>query len=443
LGVALAALVSQSALAQTAPTLDVTPRAAPAEALAPAPQEAAPTPQGESIAAVVNDELISTYDLRQRLLLVLIQAGVQPTEAQFRQFQREALQRLIDERLQMQELRRQETERKLVGKLIASEAQVNAAMNRLAQQSNLTLPQFEAALASAGVNIQTLRERTRAELSWDRWINGRFGQYIRIGPEQVAATIQQINESSTRPSYRINEIFIDAARVGGQAEAIAGAQQLVDQILAGAAFSAVARQFSAASTAATGGDAGWLLEPEVHPQVLPTVQQMTEGQVSAPLPVTDGVYIVQLREKRAGGGATVVNLKQAAVRLAADAPEADVAAAQSKLAALKTQVTGCGDLDAKAAAVEGVIATDLGEAEVGDLDAQFRQAAEQLGPNQISDPIRTQVGLHLVAVCAKRSGSRAAPTPQQVEDRLMDQQLAMASRRYMRDLRNSATIESR
>jgi peptidyl-prolyl cis-trans isomerase SurA len=255
-GVALAALVSQSALAQTAPTLDVTPRAAPAEALAPAPQEAAPAPQGESIAAVVNDELISTYDLRQRLLLVLLQAGVQPTEAQFRQFQREALQRLIDERLQMQELRRQETERKLVGKLIASEAQVNAAMNRLAQQSNLTLPQFEAALAGAGVNIQTLRERTRAELSWDRWINGRFGQYIRIGPEQVAATIQQINESSTRPSYRINEIFIDAARVGGQAEALAGAQQLVDQILAGAAFSAVARGAPAGAADRPADDGG-------------------------------------------------------------------------------------------------------------------------------------------------------------------------------------------
>lgn len=434
MGVALASLTLQAAAAQTAPA------PAPAAEPAPAPRAA---PQGEAIAAVVNDEIISTYDLRQRLLLLLIQSGVQPTEAQLVQFQREALRNLVDERLQLQELRRQETERKIPGKLISTEAQVDAALARIAQQSNYTVPQLTQLLAEAGVNVQTMRDRLRAQTSWERWIGGRFGQYIRIGQDQVQATIQRINEASSRPSYRISEIFIDATRVGGQAEALNGAGQLVAQIQQGAPFPAVARQFSAAATAASGGDAGWLQDTELDPQVLAAVQQMEPGQLSQPIPTAEGVYIVQLQDKRAGVGAAVVGLKQAAVRLPADAPEAELAAARVRLTSLRGQITGCSDLEAKAGAVQGVVASDLGETEISQLDGPFQQAAQRLSVNQVSEPIRTEVGLHLVAVCTKRAGGSEAPAADQVEDRLYGQQLAMASRRYMRDLRNSATIEAR
>lgn len=424
---------------RSAPLLQSPQGAAPAVV-----RESLPIPaQGEGVAAIVNDEIISTYDLRQRLLLLLIQSGVQPTPAQLQQYQRESLRALVDERLQMQELRRQEKERKIPGKLIATEAQVDAAVARIAQQTNIPADQLKGALASSGVDIETLRDRTRAQLSWERWIGGRYGQYVRIGQEQVAATLQRIGEAASRPSYRINEIFIDAARVGGQAEALGGAQQLIEQIQQGAPFPAVARQFSAAPTAAAGGDAGWLQETEVEPPVLAAVQDMQPGQLSQPIPVAEGVYIVQLSEKRAGAGSTVVSLKQAALRLPPEAPEPEVAAARTKLAALRGRITGCADLETVAGAVEGVVAGDLGEAEINDLDAQFREAAQRLSPNQVSEPIRTSVGLHLVAVCAKRNGGGELPSADQVEDRLYNQQLAMASRRYLRDLRNSATIESR
>lgn len=447
MGVAVTALLATGVTAQTAPQVAAPPAAAPQAEAPPAATAAEPAPataaQGEGVAAVVNDEIISTYALRQRLLLLLIQSGVQPNETQLRQFQREALQGLIDERLQMQELRRQETERKIPGKLIATDAQVDAAVARLASGTDITAEQLTAVLAGNGVSIQTLRDRLRAQISWERWIGGRYGQYVRIGPEQVTATLRRINEASAKPSYRLSEILIDAARVGGQAEAQRGAEQLIVQIQDGAPFPAVAQQFSSAPTAAQGGDTGWLLETEMPAPVLASVQQMQPGQLSRPIPVAEGVYIVQLREKRAGAGATLVNLKQAAVRLPSEAPEAEVAAARTRLTALRTQITGCADLEAKAGAVPGVVVGDLGQTEIGELDTAFREAAQRLDPNQISEPIRTSAGLHLVAVCSKTNGGTNALTADQVEDRLYGQQLAMASRRYMRDLRNSAMIESR
>jgi peptidyl-prolyl cis-trans isomerase SurA len=222
-----------------------------------------------------------------------------------------------------------------------------------------------------------------------------------------------------------------------------GAQQLVAQMQQGAPFAAVARQFSASSTAAAGGDAGWISAGEMAPEVDAALEQLRPGQLSQPIPVKDGVYIVYLRDKRAGAGQTLVSLKQVAVALPPDAPQADVEAARSKLEGVRSQIRSCETLEAAAGKTQGVVAGDLGEAETADLLPEFAAAAKTLQPGQLSQPIRTKVGLHILAVCGKRSAGGPQLDHDQLEARLRGQQLSMISRRYMRDLRNSATIETR
>ncbi|MEO8114466.1 MAG: peptidylprolyl isomerase, partial [Phenylobacterium sp.] len=215
------------------------------------------------------------------------------------------------------------------------------------------------------------------------------------------------------------------------------------QLQQGAPFAAVARQFSASATAAAGGDAGWIGQGEMPAEVEAVLAQMRPGQLSQPIPVKDGVYIIYLRDKRSGAGQQLVNLKQAAIALPAGATAADEAAARAKLDTVRSQVKDCAGLEAAAAKAPGVVAGDLGEAEVADLAPEFREAAQSLNVGQLSQPIRTKVGLHLVAVCGKRAAGEAQLDHDQVENRLYGQQLSMIARRYMRDLRNSATIETR
>jgi peptidyl-prolyl cis-trans isomerase SurA len=100
-------------------------------------------------------------------------------------------------------------------------------------------------------------------------------------------------------------------------------------------------------------------------------------------------------------------------------------------------------LDKAAAKVDGVVAGDLGEADIKDLRPDFRDAVANLQVNQVSDPIRTDVGLHLIAVCARRQSGVTLPSREEVEAHLQDEQLSLVARRYLRDLRNSATIETR
>lgn len=408
---------------------------------APAPARAAPQGLSESVAAVVNDDIISTYDLAQRMRLVIATSGIQPTQENIAQFQREALIGLVDEHLQIQELRHQEREQKI--EIIATEQDVNEELAEMAKGNNMSLEQFMASMAAQGIGADTLREQIRANTSWQRWIRGRYGQRLRIGEDQVKAVQARMLADASKPQYQVSEVFIDANRVGGMETAIQGATQLINQMQQGAPFPSVARQFSASATAASGGDAGWVAAGEMAPEVDAALAQMRAGQLSQPIPVRDGVYIVYLRDKRSGAGATVVKLKQAAVSLPQDATPGQLAQATATLNALRTQVTGCGDIEAKAKTVNGVVAGDLGEAEVKDLAPAFREAAEGLAAGQVSQPIRTQAGLHLLAVCGKRVGGTEEATAEQIENRLYGQQLSMIARRYMRDLRTSATIETR
>ncbi|HZZ31379.1 MAG TPA: peptidylprolyl isomerase [Phenylobacterium sp.] len=398
-------------------------------------------PMSESVAAIVNDEIISTYDLAQRMRLLITTTGVQPTQENLQEFQQQALLSLVDEALQIQELKRVQKDQKIT--IIATDDEVQDELSNMAQQNNMKAEAFVAVLKSQGISSQTLYDQIRAQMSWQRWIRGRYGSRLRIGEDQIKATQTRMIAAASKPQYEISEVFIDATRTGGMDAATKGATQLVAQLQQGAPFAAVARQFSASSTAAAGGDAGWVSQGEMPPEVDDALEKLRPGQLSQPITVKDGVYIIYLRDKRAGSGQTLVSLKQAAIALPADASADDVAAAKAKLIAVRSQIKNCATLEASVAKTPGVVAGDLGEAETGDLLPEFADAAKTLQPGQLSQPIRTKVGLHVLAVCGKRAAGAAQVDHDQIESRLTGQQLSMISRRYMRDLHNSATIETR
>ncbi|HEY2481774.1 MAG TPA: peptidylprolyl isomerase [Caulobacteraceae bacterium] len=404
---------------------------------APAP----PSGLSEGVVVTVNDDLISSWDIVQRMRLLIVTSGIQPNDQNLPALQQEAARSLIDEHLEMQELKSEAKVQKF--DLIASDAEVNDELAAIARSNNTSADQLLAQLAAQGVGADTFKEQLRAEISWRGWIRGRYGSRINVGDDQIKAYQKRMEAEAGKPQYQVTEIFIDATRAGDMNAAMSGAQQLIDQIHKGAPFAAVARQFSNSPSAGNGGDVGWISQGEMAPEVDQALESLRPGQISAPIPVKDGVYIIYLRDRRAGGATSVVDLKQAAIGLPKDASDAQVADAQAKLLALRAKLNGCDNLVAEAGKVPGVVAGDLGEAETKDLAPAFRDAADRLGIGQVSDPIRTDAGLHLVAVCSKHMGGVQALSRDEIENRLFGQELAMIAKRQLRDLRNSATIEIR
>jgi peptidyl-prolyl cis-trans isomerase SurA len=435
-GVAIAALLAGSAMAQTAPPAQ--PAAAgnlnPAAEAAPVPQPAAPAFQlSDGILATVNDSVITGFDLRQRMLLLIAMTQVQPTPENIPAIQQQALNALIDERLQAQELTKYED-------LVVNDEEVQAEITAMAQEVGATPLAYVEFLAQGGIRPSTLREQLRTQLGWSQLVGGRFQSRARVSRSAVAAALRQVAEAATKKQYLIGEIYIESARVGGQQAALNGANQLVQQMVQGAPFQAVAQQFSAAPSATRGGDAGWVVEGTMQPALQQALDQLAVGQLSRPIPVEGGVYIVYMRDKRDGASASLVQIKQVMVELPDTATETEVAAATQRLESLRPQLT-CDTMLARATSEQGLLGADLGEADVQNLAPQFQQVARSAEVGSVSTPVRTPLGVHLLGVCGRRVGGAEAPNPQEVENSLFRQNLATLGRRYMRDLREDALIE--
>jgi len=443
--VAMAALMAGSALAQTAPAPAPASQAAPAVAagaLNPAAEQAPTLPAtaaepefrlADGVVATVNDQIITGFDLRQRMLAVIALSQVQPTEENIPAIQQQALNALIEERLQNAEIAKFDD-------LKISDAEVDEEIAAMAQEAGVAPQAYIAFLEQGGIRPSNLREQLRTEIAWRALVGGRFNSRAKVSRAQVDQAMRQLTEAAAKPQYLIGEIYLEAARVGGQQAAVNGAQQLVDQMVQGAPFQAVARQFSAAPSAIRGGDAGWVVQGTIQPALQTALDQLQVGQLSRPIPVEGGVYIIYMRDKRAGAATSLVTLKQIMVEAPDTASEADIVAATARLEALRPQLT-CDNILQRATSEQGLLGADLGESDVANLAPQFQQVARSAEIGTISSPVRTPLGVHLLAVCGRRVGGPDAPTFQQVESRLQSQNLSMLARRYMRDLRSDALIE--
>lgn len=382
----------------------------------------------EGVAAVVNDHVISTYDVRQRASLLLASARIQPTPEMQQRARAQALRDLIDERLQMDEAAHFE--------ITVSPDQVDRRLADIARQNNATPEQFAASLSQAGVSIASLRSQIEADIAWQRLISGLYGSRVRISDVEVRETQQRIAANATRPQYQLSEIFLPAESEQEFQEMMQGGMRLLEQMQRGAPFPAVARQFSAAPSAAAGGDLGWIAAPELAPELQPIAERLEPGQVSLPVRTAAGVYIIAMRDRRAGadaGATSTVSLRQIS------AP----AAREATLQRLQRRIEGCGNLDNLAQGVDGASVVDLGQTQESDLSPAIRERINGVEVGRAS-PVQVQGDqASTVVVCARETGGGGIPPAEEIEARLREQELTMLSDRYLRNLRSEATIITR
>lgn len=384
----------------------------------------------EGVAAIVNDEVISTYDVRQRMRLILASTGIRPTEELLLRIQEQALNTLIDERLQLQQAEEFE--------ITVDQAEIDSAMADLAQQNNVSSDEIRAELSRAGVDPTTLEDQLRAEIAWQIMVNGRYRPRVRVSNDQIDQMLERIAESSSKPSYLISEILIEPDPEETRDETLARVNAIVEQLETGE-FPAIARQFSAAASAIDGGDVSWVRAGEIKPEIEARLVTMQPGNISQPIETQDGFYIIALRDTQSAVDPERVSLQQ----VMAPAGE-DIAEVERSLTRAARGFEGCDDLDRIAERAPEATISDLGSMAPSELAQNYREVVDMLSPGEISAPMRTAGGVVMLALCSRdRISGSELPSREQVEDRLLNQQLAQAARRWLRDLRRDATIETR
>ncbi len=385
------------------------------------------------IAAVVNDDVITTYDLRQRSLFMMATQGIEPTDEAKQQILSQAMRNLVDEKLQIQEAKKFDQ--------TISNDEVRNGVQKIIVRNDISVEEFAQRLASAGISISTLQDQVRSEIAWQRIIGGLYGSRIRISDAQIDETLTRLSANADKPSYRIAEIYIEATPdIGGMNGAMQGAAAMIEQLGQGVPFPVLARQFSSAPSAAKGGDIGWIREGELREEVNTVIMQMEKGQVSNPISVPGGVYVVALADKQISTNETFYTLSQINYKIK-DASE--LPAAKIALKAAAEAAKSCDTLDEDVKDIEGIGSNAMGEIKAGDLTKDILDILAATDVGKVSATMETGPSLIAVMVCEREIRGSNIPSREQVENRLLSQQEAQASRRHLRDLRRKATIVSR
>lgn len=391
------------------------------------------------IAAIVNDAVISKYDLDQRVRLVVATSGIQPTRENIERIREQVLRSLIDEKLQMQEAERLELE--------IDEEEVDESITGIAQRAGMTSDEIIEYLDESGVNEAALRTQITADVAWNRVISARFAPLVQIGDDEIDETLARINNDASQVQFQLAEIYLSFDNPNQEREMAQGAQRLVEQLRAGAPFPNVAQQFSQAASAASGGDIGWVSESQLAPQIAEAIARMDVGTVSNPIRSLNGFYIMQLRSKRQGLGPnpleTRFQVMQVIFTLSPDAPERALQGRVAQANKFRSEFRTCAAAPEQIAAYPGARISQPSSVTAAQLRNPMREQLLKTEAGTVVPIGRTERGIEALIVCDRKDDVGNQPTRDSIENTLFNQEVSMMARRHLRDLRRDAVIEYR
>lgn len=446
------AAVRDTVSAMPLPTPDGATAATPADGI-----------MGEKIAAVVNDDIISTADIRARIALVLLSSGLQRTPETERQLLPQILRALVDEKLQIQEGQR-------LG-ITISPAEIEQAIKRLAEENHIANNDMPAFLAANSVPLSALHGQIRATLTWNRVVQRTLRPRVEVGEDEIDAAIAKMRANVGKEEYLLSEIYITVDTPDEEERISALTESLVQKIRAGARFGAVAQQFSHSAAAAQGGDIGWIQSGTLSAELDKALQTARGEQIVGPIRAAGGFYILGIRDKRTmaplPGDPLVVEpkssmpAKEILVIRQAFAALADIGGAEDLEAeadSLRKKVTSCDALEKTA--TQDFFGWKIQESETivyNDAPAWLQENVSGVKVGKAGNTITVNRGALLVFVCERHLPPPPAPpvveAPVKADNSGIDrtailsaigtERIELLARRLTRDLRRNAYVDVR
>ena len=360
----------------------------------------------DRVVAIVNDEVITQVELDEEMDFAVRQLSQQGTPLP----PRTTLQRQILERMILTRILQQDASQTGIR---VSDQQLNMALDQMAAENKMTRDQFRAAMEAQGVDYSRFRERIRGEIQVTRLREREVENRVNISEAEIDTYLRN-EENKAEPAkneeYSVAHILILVPE-GANADEISDKRKVADdaisQLKEGVDFAQVAATVSDAPDGLQGGELGWRTPSRLPELFLEAVSGMRVGEVSDVLRSANGFHIVKLVDKRGNETQIIVQQTHAQhilIRLNEIVSESD---ALQRLTELKQRMDlggeGFSDLarqhsDDASAAKGG----DLGWLNPGDTVPEFERAMDALQPGEVSDPVRSPFGFHLIKVVERR-----------------------------------------
>ena len=373
------------------------------------------------VVAKVNERVITAFELEQRIrFFTLLRAG---SDAR-----KEALDRLIEERLQLELGER--------FRITPSEPEVLAGMEEFAKRGNLSREDFIKALNGAGVEEQTFREFVKAGLIWRSVVRGRFGGQVSISEADIDKALAATSPQRKGVRVRFAEIIMPADTPENRARSLRLADQIRQSPSAGA-FSAAAREYSLSGSRDNGGLVDWIDLADMQPGLSAILLTLQPGEISKPLEIPNAVAIFQLRQIEET--ATIDPVDQTVKYLVYTIPNGQSAEAQAEVADIRANSDICPDLyeHAKGLPVERLVE---GSALLPEVPGDIALQLARLDKGEFTTDLTPAGNLRLVMLCSRDKVLPPEVTRDSIREQLASQRLATYGAGYLAELRANANI---
>lgn len=357
----------------------------------------------DRIVAVVNNGVITELELRARLSSTLQQLALQKTPAPPRRLlTRQVLERMITERILLQMA--EETNIRIDG------PQLDRALTRIARQNNMELDQFRRALEQDGIDFNAFREQVRTEMIIARLREREIDNRITVSEAEIDNYLANpALDAERKTEYLLAHILITTPE-GATAEQLqalrAKAETALAQLRAGADFGQVSASYSDAHNALQGGMLGWRSEAQLPTLFVTAIRDLPPGGLTPVLKSSNGYHILKVIDKRGKDLALVVKQTRARHILVKTNEIIGDQEARHRLKQLKERIENGADFAELAKLHSDDLSArkggDLGWLSPGDTVPEFERAMDGLRPGEVSEPIQTPFGWHLIQVLERR-----------------------------------------
>ncbi len=397
-----------------------------------------PSARGQEImriAAVVNDDVISIYDLAARVNIVVASSKLRDAPDVRRQIAPQVLRTLVDEYLQTQEAARLDIE--------VSKRDIEFAIDQIEKRQSLGERGFDNFVRNNRLDRDAVVAQLKAEIAWSKLISRRLNSAISVGEDEVDEALARLEENRGQPEYRVAEIFLTIESPEQEREIMKTAENLLVQLQQGADFRGIARQFSESATSVVGGDIGWVIIGQLSKQIDSILPGLAVGKVSGLIRTFDGVQIIKLVDRRNLLTADPLDTRVHLAQIIVDDFSNDRELILEHIRDVHSDAKDCADMLERSSKFASPQSGDLGELKIGDMPVDLREAVQNSMAGQLSQPLPFVNGFRILMICDRIEVKVELPTRAALRQDIGNRRLELQARRYLRDLRRAAFIDFR
>jgi len=399
----------------------------------------------DRIVAVVNDEVITRNDLTDRVNFATQQLTRQGTPPPARpELERQILERMIADRAQLQHA-------KETG-LRVDNVELDRAIDRIALENKLSTLQLRSALEREGVAFEKYREEIRDQIVFSRLREREVDDKIVVTESEIDNLLAQESQAGGSDEFNVSHILVTVAEKSGPEQIqvrLARAEQALKQLQSGSDFRQIAATFSESADALQGGGMGWREGERLPALYYEALRNMKPGELSPILRSPNGFHILKLNERRSGK-APAASVQQIRARhiLIKSSEIVSENEARNRLRNIKERIDNKEDFAVLARAHSEDSSAgkggELGWLSPGETVPEFERAMAALTPGQVSEPVRSPFGWHLIQVLERRTQDmtkdrRRVMAQQALRERKSDE----SYQEWVRQLRDRAYVEIR